>query len=141
MAYANAYQQYLESQVLTASKGKLLLMTYDGAIRFIGQAKIHMAAREYEAQNTCIIKAQRLILELMMTLDAKVAPDLAHRLMLLYEYMFNRLVEANVTDKPDVLDEVHERLTELRSTWAEADLRASSEAGPAVPARFAAAAA
>jgi flagellar protein FliS len=121
MALAHPYQQYQESQILTTSKGKLLLMTYDGAIRFVRQAQAHMAAKEFEQQNTAIIKAQRIVLELIYTLDSKADPDLAHRLTLLYEYLFNRLIEANIYDDMEALDEVLNHLTELRSAWAEAD--------------------
>ena len=121
MAYTNAYQQYQESQVLTAGRGKLLLMAYDGAIRFLRQARGHMAVRAYEQQNSCIVKAERLILELIYTLDAKANPELAHRLTLIYEYLFNRLIEANVADDVDALDEVTGHLVEMRSAWAEAD--------------------
>lgn len=121
MAFNNPYQQYQESSVITASKGKLLLMTYDGAIRFIRQAQIHMEAKAYEQQNTCILKAQRLLLELIYTLDKRPDPDLAQRLAQLYEYMFNRLVEANVNDNMPALEEVLAHLGNLRSAWAEAD--------------------
>ena len=121
MALNTAYQQYLDSQVMTASKGKLLLLTYDGAIRFLRQAQGHMAARSFEQQNACLAKAQRIILELIYTLDTKVDPDLAHRLTLLYEYMFNRLIEANVHDNSEALDEVLGHLNGLREAWADAD--------------------
>lgn len=125
MAYTNAFQQYHENSVLTASKGKLLLMTYDGATRFISQAKAHMAALAYEEQNTCIIKAQRLLLELIYTLNPSADRDLAQRLTQLYEYMFNRLVEANVNDDAAALDEVLWHLGELRAAWAQADREVS----------------
>lgn len=121
MAFNNPYQQYRESNILTASKGGLLLMTYDGATRFITQAKAHMSTKAYEQQNTCIIKAQRLLLELIYTLNPNADRDLAQRLTQLYEYMFNRLVEANVNDDQAALDEVLWHLSELRSAWAEAD--------------------
>jgi flagellar protein FliS len=117
----NAYQQYQESQVFTASKGKLLLMTYDGAIRFIRQAQGHMAERRYEDQNACILKAQRILLELMSTLDSSIAPELAQYLLQLYEYLFNRLIQANVSDDLAILDEVLTHMAELRHAWAEAD--------------------
>lgn len=123
MAVMNAYQQYQESQVLTASKGKLLLMAYDGAIRFIRQAQLSMAEKDYAGQNTNLQKAQRIILELIATLNMKVGGDLAQRLLQLYEYMFNRLVEANVTDSQETLEEVQRLLTDLRSAWEEADRR------------------
>lgn len=121
MLPTNAYQQYQESQVHTASRGKLLLMAFDGAIRFVRQARIHMAERRYEEQNVNILKAQRIILELMATLDMKASPDLAERLMSLYEYMYNRLVQANVSDDEGALDEVLSMLADMRATWAEAE--------------------
>lgn len=135
MAFTNPYQQYQESNVITASKGKLLLMTYDGAIRFIRQAQVHMTAKAYEQQNTCIIKAQRLLLELIYTLDKRPDPELAQRLAQLYEYMFNRLVEANISDNQTALDEVLTHLGNLRSAWEEADreLRGAAAGIPTAP--------
>ncbi len=119
----NAYQRYQESQVSTVGKGKLLLMAYDGAIRFIRQAREHMAAKRYEDQNACITKAQRILLELISTLNMKADAELGQRLLQLYEYLFNRLVEANISDNLEVLDEVQRLLTDLREAWAEADRR------------------
>jgi len=118
---ANAYQQYQESQVFTASRGRLLLMAYDGAMRFIRQAQAFMADRNYEGQNTSIVKAQRIILSLASSLDHTADPDLAERLTRLYEYLFSRLIHANVSDDPEALSEVISHLAGLREAWAEAD--------------------
>lgn len=133
MSYNQGYQHYQESQVLTASKGKLLLMTYDGAIRFVRQAQLHMTQNAFEEKNTSIIKAQRLILELIYTLNPDVDPDFAHRLSLIYDYMFNRLVEANVSDDPSALKEVETKLMELRTAWAEADRQLSQTGAVSAP--------
>jgi flagellar protein FliS len=84
-----------------------------------------MADRAYEQQNTSIIKAQRLLLELISTLNTQVDPDFSHRLTLLYEYMFNRLIEANVSDDVDALREVERLLSDLRTAWAQADREVS----------------
>lgn len=126
MATMNGYQQYAESKVTTASKGKLLLMAYDGAIRFVRQAQGHMAAKRYEDQNTCILKTQRIILELISTLNRDANPQLAESLLSLYEYMYNQLVDANIYDKIDTLKEVEKLLVELRAAWEEADRRVTS---------------
>jgi len=80
-----------------------------------------MADKSYEQQNTYIIKAQKLLLELIYTLNHDADRDLAQRLTQLYEYMFNRLVEANVSDDASAMDEVLWHLAELRGAWAEAD--------------------
>ncbi len=130
MVLPNAYTQYQESQVLTASRGKLLLMAYDGAIRFVRQAQAHMETQAYEGQNTCLTKAQRILLELMYTLDHQADPDLAHRLTLLYEYLFNRLIEANVSDDINALREVEASLLNLRAAWADADRQLTSASLP-----------
>jgi flagellar protein FliS len=125
MAALNGYQQYAESSVTTASKGKLLLMAYDGAIRFLRQAQTAMIEKHYEDQNTYILKAQRIIMELSSTINRKANPELADQLTSIYEYLFNRLVVANVYDNLEVLKEVETHLLTLRETWAEADRNCS----------------
>lgn len=117
----NGCQHYEENKINTSTRGKLLLMAYDGALKFVRQAKVHMAEKCYEEQNTCILKTQRIILELISTINVKANETLANHLLSIYEYLFNRLVEANITDNLAILDEVEHDLERLRQAWNEAD--------------------
>lgn len=121
MAALNANNYYQQSQVTTASRGQLLLLAYDGALRFISEAKRAMQSNEYERQNTTLQKAQALLMELRYSLDHKAAPELCASLDYLYRHLHGQLMYANVYDDQAALDEVAGMLTELRETWAEAE--------------------
>ncbi|MGI6587220.1 MAG: flagellar export chaperone FliS [Peptococcia bacterium] len=124
MAISNPYQyqQYQQQQVFTAPPDKLLLMLFDGAIRFCNQAKKALVGQKLEESNYYIIKAEDIILELMTTL--KMDFEFSQQLYSLYDYLYRRLVEANIEKDMVLLDEVVELLTELRQTWAEVAVKA-----------------
>jgi flagellar protein FliS len=117
---ANPYQQYQESQLETASQGKLLLMLYDGAIRFLTQAHQALEAKNYQHSHQYILKAEDVITELMACLKMDVGGDIAFNLYRLYEYMNWRLIQANIKRDADMVLEVQSRLRELREAWVEA---------------------
>lgn len=120
MAVSNPYVQYQANSVSTAGPDKLLLMAYDGAIRFakIGREKIK--AGILDEKSISIGKAQAIIAELLMTLNPDAAPQLVANLANLYDYIFNRLTEANLNDDVRAADEVIEILTDLKDAWAQA---------------------
>jgi flagellar protein FliS len=117
---ANPYQQYQESHLETASQGKLLLMLYDGAIRFLTQAHQALEAKDYQQSHQYILKAEDVITELMACLKMDVGGDIAFNLYRLYEYMNWRLIQANIKRDATMVLEVQSRLRELREAWVEA---------------------
>jgi len=121
MATTNAYSQYLDNQVMTATPSKLLILTYDLAIRFCRAAKQSMQERDLYEQNTNIQKVQNILIELMSSLNHDANPKLASNLSAIYMYCFNKLSEANIYDKQEILDEVLQILTDMRTTWAETE--------------------
>lgn len=129
MTTFNPYGSYRENQVTTASRGQLLLMTYDGMLRFLEEGRQAMRASRYEAQNAHITRTQSLLLELLMTLNRAVDPVLTDRLERLYRYMYDRLTEANVRDDEQALTEVAGMLASLREAWAEADRLTRAQSG------------
>src|SRR5699024_5453083 len=100
-----AYQAYQNNAVQTASGGELTLMLYNGCVKFIKRAMKDMEENNYENKNTNIQKAQRIIQELMVTLDPNV--ELSKQIMPLYDYMYRRLTEANTSNEIAYLEEVH----------------------------------
>jgi flagellar protein FliS len=116
---ANPYQTYQESQLETASQGKLLIMLYDGAIRFLTQAQQAMQEKKWNDAHNFILKAEDIITELMSCLKLEVG-DIAHNLYRLYEYLNWRLIQGNVKRDVGMIQEVQRHLRELREAWAEA---------------------
>jgi flagellar biosynthetic protein FliS len=96
----NGHDRYLETAVETASPARLIVMLYDGAIRFINEAAHAMRQRDYEAQNAKLQRAQKILAELISSLDFDKGGEIAENLFRLYTYMYNQLVEANINDQP-----------------------------------------
>ena len=117
MALPNAYAQYKNSKVLTASPAELTLMLYEGAIKFCNIAILAIEQKEIEKAHINIRKAQKIIEHLMATLDMKypVAKDFDN----MYQYLIRRLSEANISKDPEILKEVLTHLHAIRDNWKE----------------------
>jgi len=135
MAGLNPYQHYQRAQIDTASPGRLILMLYDGALRFLNAARSAMERRDLYQKSYNIVKAQSILGELMSCLNMKAGGQIAARLFGIYSYLFDRLTEANLHDKIPPLDEVIRHMTDLRETWAEAERTYQSQNGQAQPAK------
>ena len=117
---------YENQQIETASPEQLLLMLYDGAIRFLNEALRAMRDEDWETYNAKLIKTQNIVSELMASLDMKLAGELGQNLFKLYDYLHYRLVQANMKKDVDMVDEVLKHLKDLRVTWAEAIILAKT---------------
>lgn len=128
MALPNAYAQYNNSKVLTASPAELTLMLYDGAIKFCNVAMTAMEQKDVQKAHINIIKVQKIIEYLRQTLDMKypVAKDFED----IYVYLEKRLVQANVKKEHEILEECLEHLRTVRDTWKEV-MRINREKGEA----------
>lgn len=131
------YNQYQNNQVTTASPEQLLIMMYDGAIRFVRQAAEAMAAGERVRKLESISKAIGIVSELANTLDHEVGGEIAENLDALYHFMIRELTQANLKNDADKLRVVEELLSGLRETWVQAIEISRQEKG-AVPAKPAA---
>lgn len=125
----NALIQYKKTSINTRSRGRVLLMLYDGAIRFLEQAKVAIDQKRPDLRGERISRAHAIISELNLTLDHEVAPELCANLERLYLYMLNQITEANRTNDTEKIELVIELLDDLRGAWREAVQ--SSEGGAA----------
>lgn len=128
MALPNAYAQYNNNKVLTASPAELTLMLYEGAIKFCNVAETAMEQDDIQKAHTNIIKVQHIIDYLRQTLDMKypVAQDFER----IYVYLSERLVAANMKKDKAIMEEVNEHLHSVRDTWKEV-MRINREKGNA----------
>ncbi len=117
LAY-NAYQQYKEKSIQTASPEELTLMLYNGLVKFIMRAIDAVDKHKVEEAHNNIIRAQDIVREFMATLDKKY--EIAVSLELLYDYMLRRLIEANTHKDAAILGEVLDMAKQLRDTWEQA---------------------
>ena len=113
----NAYSQYANNRILTASPAELTLMLYEGAIKFCNIAIMAIENKDIEKAHTNIMKAQRIIEEFQLTLDFKY--EIANDFNNVYNYLMQRLREANRTKDKEILEEVNTHLRVMRDTWKE----------------------
>lgn len=122
----NRYQigkSYLQVATQTASPGQLVLMLYDGAIRFLERA-LHGFSSDDPAEfnqtiNNNVQRAQAILDELNTALDTGAGGQFAENLRSLYNYLDRRLEESNLRKEPDGIEETIQRLSVLRDAWRE----------------------
>ena len=98
-----------------STPGELTLMLYNGCLKFLNQAKKGIETKDIELKNTNIQKAQNILREFMVTLINLFLS--LNQWLALYEYMINRLVEANIQNDSAFLMKLHGYTTEFRDTW------------------------
>lgn len=114
----DAQLAYQTIRIRTASPEKLFLMIYDIAIRFCLAAEVAMEGDlDIEGSHENILKAQRAVRELMVSLDVETGGKVASNMMGLYDFMFRTLVEANVEKNLEKIQTVRSMLEELRDNW------------------------
>jgi flagellar protein FliS len=111
-------QNYLRTQVFTATPEQLQMMLYDGAIRFAEQARPAIETKNWELSYNMIMRAQKIITELISSLRPDLAPELCGKLAALYNYVYRKLIEANTDHRTEPLDEAIKILRYQRETWA-----------------------
>ncbi len=112
-----AVQAYFETQVTTTSQGDLLIMLYDGAIKFLVQSKVKIKEKDYAGKGILLSKAIDVISELDASLNPQKGGDLADNLHKLYFYCNTRLLNANLKLDITYVDEVIKILSGLREAY------------------------
>jgi flagellar protein FliS len=113
----NGVKAYQETSVTTQSKGRLIVMLYDGAIKFLKLAIQELQAGNYEAKGRYINKARDIINELNVVLDMDGGGEIASNLRRLYNFMNNHLSEANIKCDPQMIREVIDMMEGLNQSW------------------------
>lgn len=117
MSYANGASAYRKNAAMGASPVQLVVMLYDGAIRFMEEGKRAMAEKNYEVQNAKLQRAQKIVMELMGSLDFAQGGEVAKNLFNLYEFALNEIIEGNLTDDLKRIDNAQKTMSELREAW------------------------
>ncbi len=108
---------YLKTKVMTASSEELRLMLFDGAIKFCRVAEDAIGRKQYEDSYNAMMRAQKIVLELSMSLNYAVDPDLCSKMASLYIYIYKLLVDANLSREVKPLGEAIGLLEYERETW------------------------
>jgi len=113
----NGISEYQNTSMATQSKGRLIVLLYDGAIKFMKLAIKELEAKNYGTKGQYINRAQNIINELNAVLDMEGGGEIANNLRRLYCFMNNRLAEANTKRDPQIIREVINLMEELNQSW------------------------
>jgi flagellar protein FliS len=116
----NAYQKYKTTSIQSASREKLLLMMYEGAIKFTKLAITAAEQKKIADRGMNIGRVYDIILELNNTLDHKVGGEISKNLEQLYMFLTDQLTKANITGDPQHLRSCLKILETLYDGWAKA---------------------
>ena len=114
----SATEEYRRQRILNLPPEHWTLMLYNGCLKFIDDGKAALENKNYEEANVNLQKAQRIISEFRLTLNMDY--DISHQLFVLYNYIYDRLVEGNIRSDLAQIDEAKGIVTELRDAWVEA---------------------
>ncbi len=132
MKLAQFAKSYQAVAVTTASPGNLVLMLFDGALRFLSNALIGFQSEDLAKKNEDIhnnlIKTQRILRELQCSLDLKGGGEFAKTMYALYDFMIEELLKANMMKVPGPIQTVERLLGEIRDAWAQMLEQSQSEA-------------
>lgn len=130
----NPYQQYTQIRINTASSEELVVMLYDGAVKFCNKAKVAIDNKNMEMANNNLNKVQAIMDELILGLNHELGGQIADNLLRIYDYLKRRTIEANTKKSIEIIDEIITLVRDLRETWVEAmklakkkDLREANE--------------
>jgi flagellar secretion chaperone FliS len=112
---ANPYETYKQQEILSSSRGDLLLMLYDGCIKQLRLARMHLAESNMEGSHNSLMKAQAILAHLMNDLD--MSYEISIPLMQLYRFYHQELTEANIHKDDSKIVPVLDMLADLRNTW------------------------
>ena len=113
----NGVGAYQDTAVTTQGKGRLIVLLYDGAIKFMKLAIKELEEGNYEAKGQYLTRAQDIITELNAVLDMDAGGEISANLRKLYCFMSNRLSEANTKRDPKMIQEVISLMEELNQGW------------------------
>ncbi|HEY9071288.1 MAG TPA: flagellar export chaperone FliS [Candidatus Ozemobacteraceae bacterium] len=136
MTMNSQQDSYRKTQIDTASPEALILMLYDGALRFMSQADEAFEAHNNEQISNMLLRVQAIIAELLTSLDKEKGGEIAINLERLYLFFLEKLADSNVRKDPLPMRQIKPLIEDLRNTWAEAmKLNAKNPVTPPQPPR------
>ncbi len=110
---------YKQQSILTATPGQLVVMLYDGCLRFLQQGALSMRDGNIAEAGSRLSRAEAIVEELLSTLDMEKGGVIASRLQGIYVFCVRHLMEARLERDAEKIDKVAELLSELRDSWVQ----------------------
>jgi flagellar protein FliS len=117
---SNPYQKYKQTAVQSASREKILLMLYEGAIKFTKLAIIACENKKIADRGMNIGRAYDIVMELNNTLDHKIGGEISKNLESLYIFMMEQYTKSNISGDPNPLKSNQKMLETLYEGWVQA---------------------
>lgn len=121
--YSNGYNVYKNNSVNYASKEQLLLMLVEGAVKFCKIGRQAIVDKDVKKAHDALVRTQDIFSELMISLD-KTAGEWAVQMFNVYEFIKEKLIEANMKKNVEIIDEILPLIEDINDTWKEAYKRA-----------------
>jgi|TARA_B100000470_G_scaffold190883_1_gene157847 flagellar protein FliS len=113
----SSYRAYHQTSVQTSDQLTLIVMLYDGMLRYLRKAYTCIEAQDIEGTHNYLMRSKDIVNELLSTLRAEKAGEVGGNLRDLYLYMFRRILEANLNKDPQPVQDVIRIAETLRQGW------------------------
>ncbi len=133
MSTANYAKNYLRNAVEGASNGTILVMLFDGLVKFINLSIKHVDDKNIQEAHNYIIRSQDIVYELLSSLDREAGGEMADNLASLYDYVIRKLEKANIEKNTAHLSDVLDIIQPLRTTWREVVAQEEAKVGKPTP--------
>ena len=126
MGYTQAYNAYKETNVKTASQGRLVVLLYEEAVRqltlvsFLFSEDSNLPVQNIERFGKSILKSQEIITELQVSLDMEKGGEIAKNLMAIYIFFNRQLTDANIKKDKAIVESILKMMSELCESWRQA---------------------
>ncbi|HWM07960.1 MAG TPA: flagellar export chaperone FliS [Solirubrobacteraceae bacterium] len=117
--YSAPTAAYKQQSILTATPGQLVVMLYDGCLRFLHQSAHAMREGNIAEAGTRLARAEAIIDELLTTLDLEQGGVIASRLQGIYVFCLRHLMQARLERDAEMIEKVGELLSDLRESWTQ----------------------
>lgn len=112
-----ALQTYKQTAVITQNQGQIVVLLYDGAIRFLRQARIAIQSKDYQKKGSLLQRAQDIVFELNASLNMEQGGEISQRLRAIYTFIWTRLNQVNLNNDTVLLDRLTAILENLAGAW------------------------
>ena len=113
------HNEYRQNEVATSSQGKLIVIMYEGALKFVALAIEGIDNQDLSKKGLYINKTHDIINELSCALDMKKGGDVAQKLESLYQYILHQLTLTNIKSDRKALESIVNVITPLMEAWKE----------------------
>jgi len=117
MPQSHPFATYQRTNVNTADQRQLIVMLYDGLLRFLNKARQRIQANDIEGAHNYLVRSREIVAELIATLRPEKGGDIGQNLKRLYAYAFDRIVQANLFKDEAMVEEVIRIMSILREGW------------------------